>query len=65
MKIRKHKFVFGVFNSGKIVFMINRLTCSHNVAALIIGILNLGEHCLSTGDYFACDYESEEKRWKS
>jgi len=64
-KIEKHKFAFGVFNNGKPVFIINNAECSHAVAALLVGILDLGKNCLAEGDYFACDYEAEGKRWKS
>ncbi len=61
----KHNFIFGVFNNGKLVFAFNKARCSHALASLIVGILDMGKGCLREGDYFACDYEAEGDRWKN
>ena len=58
-----NNLVFGVFNSGKLVFAINTIECTHVVAALLVGILNLGSGVLNEGDYFACDYRRKIK-WR-
>ncbi len=52
----KHKLAFGVFNSGKVVFILNIIECSHVTAMIIVGILDLANGSLRDGDYFACDY---------
>jgi len=52
----KHVFVFGVFTKGKLVFLFNKITCTHAQAAIIVGILDLAKHALKPGHYFACDY---------
>ena len=52
-----HNFIFGVFSSGKLVFAIGQPTiCTHNQAAVVVGILNLANSALLPGHYFACDY---------
>ena len=54
-----NNFIFGVFSKGKLVFQIGLpIYCSHNTAALIVGILDLAKDSLSSEHYFACDYYS-------
>ena len=47
---------FGVFNKGKVVFLLNRTKCTMFVASIIVGILDLAKSSLAEGDYFACDF---------
>ena len=51
-----HKLIFGIFYKGKLVFAFNTITCDHNTAAVIVGILDLAKDSLKPGHYFACDY---------
>jgi hypothetical protein len=52
----KYKFVFGVFNTGGLVFAKATIECTHAQAALLVAVLNLGAAVLNPGDYFAYDY---------
>ena len=52
----KHDFIFGVFHKGQVVFIFNRITCTHATATVIVGILDMAKHVLKPGHYFACDY---------
>ena len=56
MKEKKHKFVFGVFREGKLLFQFNTIECSHTVASLLVSVLDLAKGVLREGDYFAADY---------
>lgn len=53
-----YTFIFGVFNSGKLVMAIgDTVKCNHDQAALIVAILQKGANkVLNPGDYIACDY---------
>lgn len=53
--MKEYNFIFGVFNKDGLVFAMNEIKCSHLVAALLVGILDLSKDCLNKGDYFACD----------
>lgn len=57
--MKKHpKFIFGVFCKGQLLFPLGLpIRCSHNTAAIIVGILDLAKHSLKDGCYFACDYQ--------
>jgi len=57
-------FIFGIFNRGKLIFAINKIKCTHVVASIIIGILNLGKESLKPGHYFACDFVKDNKNEK-
>ena len=54
--MKKYDFIFGVFSAGKLVFAINRITCTHTMASLIVGVLDIGKASLMEDHYFACDY---------
>ena len=56
---KQENFVFGVFSEGKIVFLLNRITCNHIQADFIVRILNLAKQSLMTTHYFAYDYTRE------
>ena len=51
-----HNFIFGVFEKGKIVFLFNKINCSNETAAVIVGILDLSKDYLNENQYFAADY---------
>lgn len=57
----KHEFIFGVFSAGRIVFLYNRINCTINQAAVIVGILDLAKDSLAVGHHFACDYASNHR----
>ena len=52
----KHKFIFGVFRDGGLVFAFNTITCTHKQAEFLVALLDMGKEALEPGDYFACDY---------
>lgn len=55
--MRLHDFIFGVFCEGEAVFILSETRCSHNVAAMIVGLLDLTKQVLEPGHYFAADYK--------
>ena len=58
-----YEFIFGVFRSGNLIMSIgNKVTCNHNQAAVIVGLLNCALNAtLEPGDYVASDYTKEPK----
>jgi len=63
MYLKEYKFIFGVFTQGKLIFQIGQMIkCSYNVAALIVGILDLAKDNLLPNHYFACDFYNNIRR---
>jgi hypothetical protein len=62
MPDKTHKFIFGVFHKGKIIFPIGLpVECNHSQAAIIVAILDMAKFALLDGHYFACDYINQAK----
>ncbi len=54
---KTYKFNFGLYDHGKLIMQFNAkpVFCSHAVAAILVGILDMGKEVLLPGHYFACD----------
>lgn len=52
----KRKLIFGVFTRGKIVFILNTITCTEAQADFVVRLLDLGKDTLLPDHYFAYDY---------
>jgi len=61
--MKEYDFIFGVFNKDGLVLKIKQIKCSHFIASILVGILDLAKDCLNNGDYFACDYHSSVKQY--
>ena len=62
---KTYKFIFGVFNNGKLIFPIGLpIKCNHFQAAFIIDILDIAKHALLDGHYFACDFVDNVKSFR-
>lgn len=51
-----HRFNVGVFEEGRMLWIINQVECTHAQAAVIVAILDLTKESLPHGAYFAVDY---------
>lgn len=53
---KPYEMVFGVFNSGETVFLLNKTRCTVKQAGVVVALLNVAKDTLENGDYFACDF---------
>ena len=60
--MKTHKFIFGVFTQGNLLFPLgSKVTCTHNQAEIIVTLLDLAKETLQPTHYFAYDYASNHK----
>lgn len=58
----KHKFIFGVFNAGRLVFRLGTaVECTHDQASAAVLILETAQAPLQAGHYLAYDYAEAVK----